>query len=280
MSFLTSTNPAFPVRLEGGARLGWSDDQSLGVKARSSVRLSSQLIQLKRKGGDLSVLPFEVILIPNSEQFRIRFKLAETDVTFICGRKDGQGGVAPFVSLFSEGMCRPDALFGVSAQVMEFQMDTFSTHRIAMRLAEVRGVINLLGNGMATNFLKRQLLLSGGGSWDAIIPNRADANLAGHVARMVLGVQGVWISDESNWEVRGVANLRPSLTDGSDWASEVRGQIIHRFELGENFLGEVGGTAQYSFWSIPGRSLGTYASDRDQHTLFLGALLGLHYNPK
>lgn len=281
VEFMTSVNPLFPVRLESGVRMGWTGSSStdLGVQARASVSLLGQVLELHRKGGDLKILPFELTLIPHSEQFRVRVQLAQNDVTFICSKSSGEGVIAPYASLFADGRCKPDAVFGVSAEVLQFQMDTFSTQRIAMRLAEVKGVINVLGNGMATDFLKRQLLLAGGASWDAIVPNQADPASGGQFPRLALTLSGLWISDDSHWEIRGFAGYRPSMMDMKDWAAELRTQIVHRFLLGYDFLGEVGGSAQYSHWSLPGRSLGTYASDRDQNTLFLGAVLGLSYDP-
>lgn len=282
MSFLGILNPGFPVKAEVGARVSFNDAQgNPGVGANAAVTLSDHLATFSNWGGDLNILPFEMTLIPNSENFRIRFIVADSEVAFICSKKDGSGLSGPYASMFAGEGCRPDAMFGMSARLFEFQADTFSTQRLAMRIAEVKGVLNFLRNGFSEEVLRRRLMAHAGASWDVIVPNRLEntqPGVGGHALRLDLGVSGLYISDDSHWEVRGFAGYRPNVTAWNDWAVEARAQVLYRFLLSYDFMAEIGGAAQYSHWSIPGRSLGTYASDRAQDSLFLGAMFGIHYD--
>ncbi len=257
-----------PVEVVGGARFGDSSSNAV-------IEFSTDLVSVDAQAGNLEAIGFEAIWIPQAGGFRLRFTLAESEVLFFCKDRDSGETSPPLVGLFQN--CSPDAQWGLGGKVFDYQHD-FGTGRDAIRWAELNVVYNFLKNGNGMNYLKRRLSAYAGLSLDSVgydgtpgAPNTGwDSALRGN-----FGISGLIRTANAKWEVRGFAGFRPNMIEWDDYAIESRLQVMYHLLLSDDMQGNIGIDASYSHWSTPSRSFGTFASDREENTGFLGLMFGL-----
>lgn len=273
--------------IEGGVRFGHG-------AADAAIRFGIDLVDLETMHGDVGILPFEAMWLPDAGGFRIRFTLADSEVSFFCTDLEGDiNAPQNFVNLYemiklslgaSPGRlpdgCRETGMVGLGGSLIDVQADT-GTGRWAVRWAEINAVLNFLRNGNSQSYLKRRLTAFAGASvdtvWPGSTPGAPDGN-ADTMLRLNMGVTGMLRTNDSRWEFRGYAGYRPSVTDWTDFAIEARAEVLYNLLFTPDLMGSIGLTGEYSYWSVPSRSVGTYASDRDLHTTFVGAMFRLHWN--
>lgn len=258
-------------RVDGGVRFGHGG-------ADAAVRFSMDLLNVDAMIGDLGALAFEAIYVPDAGGVRLRFTLADAEVLFFCTDFETGKIKAPLVGWVKYD-CRPDAVIGIGGKVTEIQWDT-NTGRVAARWLELQMVANLLANGNGFEYLQRRLNVFAGGSfetvWPGDVPGVADGD-ADVIGRLKLGVMGMIRSDDARIEVRGFAAYRPSVTDFSDFAIEAKTEFLYHLLFSDTVVGSLGLDAQYSYWTDPSRSIGEFASDRDRHSAYVGALFRLTF---
>ncbi len=140
--FQISPNFAFPVRVESGVRVTQGGAHPV-VKVGASV-LSIQ----NSKAGDLTVVPLEVTTIPGSQNLRIRFSLAESDVLLFCKRKGTgkqEGPGAGWLDSDENPTCEVER-WAIGGQLVHGQYDVLE-QRFGARWAEIKGIINFFTNG-------------------------------------------------------------------------------------------------------------------------------------
>lgn len=258
-----------PVEVVGGGRFG---DDSKGAV----IEFSTDGVSVDAQAGNLEVIGFEAVWIPQAGGFRIRFTLAESEVLFFCKDKESGETSPPLVGLFQN--CSPDAQWGVGGKVLDWQHD-FSTGRDALRWLELNVVYNFLKNGNGMDYLRKRLSAYAGLSFDSVgygsTPNAPDPRGWDSALRGNFGISGLIRTKDAKWEIRGFAGFRPNVIQWDDYAIESRLQVMYHLLLGDEMEGRVGVDASYSHWSTPSRSFGTFASDRDRDTAFVGLLFGL-----
>ena len=92
-----------------------------------------------------------------------------------------------------------------------------------------------------------------------------------------MGITGMFRTDNNKFEIRGYAGYRPNIVDWTDFQVEARFEAMYNFLFNRDFLGQVGLTADYTYASVPWHTIDQWASDRDQHTAFVGAMFRLMF---
>jgi YD repeat-containing protein len=267
---ITGVNLA-QVEVDGGVRFG-----NRGVDGAVRVRIEG--VDVDDVFGDARILPIEAIYVPGERGMRLRVSLAESDVLFFCSAESDGSLQAPVAGHFFHG-CRPTGVIGVGGRITEVQWDT-EAQRVAARWAEINFVVNLLGNGNAAEYLNRRLTAFLGMSADSIFPGPNDpiGTDSRHMARMNLGITGMFRTDDNNWEFRGYAGYRPNVAAWDDYAIEVRASVLRNLLLGDRVVGSIGAEASYTRWSVPGNSMGAFTSLTDTDTGFIGLIFGLRWH--
>ena len=257
---------ALPVQVSTGVRFGENG-------AQGAVRISTQVVGLDLPSGDASALMFDAVYLPDAGGLRVRFTLAETDVLFFCKDFDNKNH-PPVAAIFEN--CRPEGIVGIGGSLVQVQWDTAS-ERVVARWAEINAVLNFLRNGNGLDYLKHRLNGFLGASVDTIWYGMTPQTTGGSqtIVRANVGVTGMLRSDNNHWEIRGLAGYRPNVTDWSDFSIEVRTQALYHMLFSRDVMGDFGLDASYNYNSVPAHSFGQYASDREQHSAFLGAMFGI-----
>lgn len=265
---LTSPH-VLPIQVSGGVRFGENE-------AQAAVRISTQVLGIDVPVGDLNALMFDAVYVPEAGGFRVRFTLVDSDVLFFCTDDEGRTH-APIASLFQN--CRPDGKFGIGGSVPQIQWD-ITTGRVIARWAEINAVLNLLRNGNGLDYLKHRLNAFAGASVDTVwYGDTPGANGGGKtILRANVGIMGMLRSKDNRWELRGLAGYRPNVTAWNDFAIETRAQILHHMLFSDKVMGDFGIDGHYQYNTAPHNSMGVFASDRERHSAYLGAMFGVTWN--
>ncbi|MGZ3696591.1 MAG: hypothetical protein ACXWPM_10210 [Bdellovibrionota bacterium] len=256
-----------PLSFEAGVRIG--SNGTTGV-----VRFSTKLGGFEARGGNLDIITFEALYVPGEGGFRVRFNLADSQVLFFCEDKTTGHTHPPLAGIFST--CKPTGVIGLGGNLLQLQADT-DTHRWAARWAELNVVFNFLANGNSRDFLHKSLMGYIGASAETIWPGTTpgvESPGATSLARLNLGITGMIKSENNHWELRGYAGFRPSVVEWDDWAVEARVTTMYHLLLTKNEMATIGIDVDYSHWNIPEHSIGTFASDREKDSLYIGAMFG------
>jgi hypothetical protein len=254
--------------------------------AGAAVRFRANAGQVRSWGGDLDLIPFELIFLTGQDRgnFRIRFKIAESNVLFFCrGRGVGEDDDGPIIPPISSiiSTCREETgYFGIGGTIGEFQHDT-GTGRWASRILALQAVVNFLGNGGTQDYLRRQLVAFAGASWDYIWNQGNTPGATGNdqmLVRMNMGVMGMLRTDNNRFEIRGYAGYRPNVTDFTDYAVEVRAEALYNFLFNRDIAGQIGVETNFSYWSRPNLSIGPFASDRTNESMYIGAVFRMTFD--
>jgi len=257
---------------ETGVRFGHGE-------ADAAVRVGLDVASVDAPAGDLSAIVFEALYLPDAGGFRIRFSLAESQVLFFCrAPEDPETGkrkwIPPIMSLLSD--CEEEGFLGLGGNILEMQGDT-GTGRFGARWLELNLVLNALNNANSLAYLQNRLNFFTGFAVDTVwrkdTPGAPSPD-AESALRMNLGMMGMIRTNNNRFEMRAFAAYRPDMTDWSDFAVEAKTELLYHLLFGEkkNMLGSVGLSTEYSYWSKPENSIGEFASDRDQHSAYVGAL--------
>jgi len=258
------------LRLLGGPLLSPSGRDTAGG-------LQLTIIDAHMPLGDLSLGKFDFIGLSRSDPFRARFTLAESEVSFFC--HDSEGRLHPPAIGRIQQYCTPNASYGAGFKLLELQTDP-AAKRFAARWAEFTGSYNLLGNGQGLDYVRRHLNLIAGASLETVSTSVAvpDAEGARTRIRGLAGLSGLWRSADSHWEANGTLALRPGLIGQGgflgDTAAEARVTLLRHLLLSRSILLSAGLTGEVSYWKTPEDSIGTFASDRQRNTYFIGLVLG------
>lgn len=262
-----------PIEVTGGFRI---DEGGPSGAVRFGLNVGAVDVPV----GDLRVLPFEAIYIPEAGGFRIRVSLVDSQVLFFCKDENNpDSGVS--LGLFKALMgtppnCRPDGIVGVGGSVANINWDT-ATKRVAARWAEINLVLNMFANGNGSDYLRKHLNAFIGASVDTVWLGNTP-NTSGGVdtmARLNVGIQGMVRSDDNHWELRGAVAYRPNVIAWDDYAIEVKAQVMYHFLFNQSLMGTVGLDAEYQRWSVPSHSIGSFASDRERDSFFIGLMFGI-----
>jgi hypothetical protein len=255
------------VQVEGGIRYGQGG-------ADGAVRFNVTGASIDVPIGDLDVLTFDAIYVPDAGGFRIRFALAQSEVLFFC--KDEEGNTHPPLVGIAQN-CQPEGMIGIGGSILENQRDG-DTGRWAARWAELNFVLNFLRNGNSLEYLHRRLNLFLGASVDTVFPGSTPgAGGTETMPRLNMGISGMLRTQNNRWEIRGYAGYRPNVIAWDDWAVEARAQVMYHLLLSRNIMATIGLDTQYSHWSRPWHSMGPFASDRDRDSVFVGLLFGVTF---
>jgi hypothetical protein len=265
---LLSSIQIAPIRMEGGVRYGENG-------TNGAVKFSTEVVGMDVPVGDIHALMFDAIYLPDAGGFRLRFTLADSDVLFFCKDEDGKTH-APLAGLFAA--CKPEGWIGLGGKVSDIQWDA-KTKRVMARWAEVNAVFNFLRNGNGLDYLKKRLNAYAGLSADTIWYGSTPGAPAGDdrhtLARANVGISGMLRSDNNHFEIRGLAGYRPNITDWNDYTIEARTQVLYHLLLNKSIMGDIGIDAQYQYNTVPAHSMGDFASDRERHSAYVGAIFGL-----
>jgi hypothetical protein len=262
------------VQTEGGVT--FSNDSGTG----GAIKFSAQVINAETKSGDGQLLAFDAAYLGNgdSKTFRVRFTLADLEAIYICEDTENGGVSIPIFN--ADTSCKLHGVWsyiGFGGKLFEVQKDT-ATARLAFRWAEIHAVLNILGNSNEKDYLRRHFTLYAGTSLDTISYRQTPgAQGANTLPRGNFGVTGFLRSQDNLWEVRGLAGYRPNFKDFSDFSVEARLQALHNVLIGPESLLQLGLDTRYQYNTVPANSFGDFVSDRDHHSLFVGAVLGFYF---
>jgi hypothetical protein len=247
--------------IEGGVRTG-------SGPLEGAIRFGLEGVSADTRLGDLKLLAFDATWIPGSG-YRIRLTTVQSDALFFC--RDEEGTLhAPIVALLAA--CKPEAIWAVSGNLLTLQSDQErDRERLAMRWLELNAVLGLLQNGGSVEYLRQRLNLYLGASFDSVF--QGENSWTG--VRGNFGISGMIRSRNNAWELQGMAGVRPNLTDWSDIGIETRLSLVRNILVGRNVLLTPGLTFNYTHWTRPDRSIGSYSSIQEQDSLFVGLVFGV-----
>ena len=256
-----------PIQVQGGVRFG-------SGAADGAIRFDVQGAAMDVPAGDLEALAFEAVYVPDLHGVRIRFTLAHAEALYFCKDENGKEH-PPLLAILQN--CQPESL-GVGATIFQFQKDT-ETGRAVTRVIEGDFVYNFLKNGNTLDYLNKRLLLFLGSSLDVVSPGYTPGMTPGLkvVPRLNIGITGMIRSNNHHWEISGYAGYRPDFVQWDDYAIEVRMRALYHILFTKTIMGDFGVDAEYDHWSVPGESMGAYASDTVPDTGYVGAMFGLTF---
>ncbi|MCC7440731.1 MAG: hypothetical protein IT285_03800 [Bdellovibrionales bacterium] len=247
-----------------------------GGQAGGAVRFSLEGISLDTPVGDLDLLQFAAVYLPDAGGFRLRLKLADSDVLFFCRDADTGETHAPLMAMFNN--CVPEGIVGIGGSLLDFQWD-IQTSRVMARWLEANVVVNFLRNGNGTEYLNHRLTAFLGASLDTMFPGDVpggDPNTA-VMPRLNMGIAGMLRTANNRLEIHGYAGYRPNLLDFTDFAVEGEVKLLYNFLFSRNVMGQVGLHGAASYWSVPSHSIGDFASDQDRESIYVGGLFRLMF---
>jgi hypothetical protein len=206
--------------------------------------------------GHLSIGHFEWARFSATEPFRFRATAFQSHGGFFCVDSEGHLKL-PYVGKL-QGFCRPDSKTGMGFTLGEIQSEP-GRSRFSLRWLEARVVLNLLGNGHGTDSLSRR--------FDFFVGTGAESTYwsgAEHHLRAVAGVQGLFRTDNSRWELSTRISIRPSIygTPGfwkdKAWEGEISGQ--HHLPISDFAVASFGLTFRYDRTERPAVAIGSTAS--------------------
>ncbi len=253
-------------QLEGGVRF------SPGAESSGALRFSLPLLQANLPMGDLSLIGFEAIGVPERGGFRVRITTLESEALYFCkvGPEGEEENLSPFAALSQD--CQPDSAWGVGGTVVEYQHDSHP-ERWAARWLQLHAVYNFLKNGHAIERIERQLHALAGLS----VESTGSAKGTDHALRGNFAISGMIRSSGVGWELKGYAGFRPNLIAWDDWAAEARMELLYRVLFSRRWEGHFGLTTEATYWSQPDRSIGAFASSTEPVSAYVGLLFGVSF---
>jgi hypothetical protein len=250
----------------------------------AAVRFGTELFGIDQLTGDAHTIVFDASYVQDGG-LRVRFTLADTQVTYLCHDQKGKTLTPPF-SIKPLGDCKPEpgsamATIGAGGTLVQIQVDE-ATRRVAARWADLHAVINLLQNAGTQAYLRKRLEAYAGVNVDTLFYGNAPGAHGGSATlpRYGFGVSGLYRSDDYHWQIDGLAGFRQDVLDLSDYSFEARAQALYEILYSPKNIRtlNVGVDAEYQYNSDPLNSIGDFVSDRNRHSAYLGAILGFKFD--
>ncbi|HTL12474.1 MAG TPA: hypothetical protein VL588_08310 [Bdellovibrionota bacterium] len=239
--------------------------------AGGAIRFGMDVVGLNTPTGDLELIRFAALYLPDAGGVRLRIKLAETEAQFFCKDADSGESHAPFTAMFNH--CVPEGMVGVSGELLDFQWDIQSS-RLMARWLEANVVMNFLNNSNSEQYLGAHLMGFLGASLDTGFNVPGESGVA-VMPRLNMGVTGTLRTLNNHLQIEGYAGFRPNMADFSDYGLEGDVKVLYNFLFSPNVMGQVGVHASASYWSVPSHSIGEFASDHDAESIYVGGLFQL-----
>ncbi len=251
--------------------------------ARPNVNLGMTMLHIEFPALNFDAARFMVNYLPGGEGMRFTFSLADLQAAFICVDLNGRPHIPGIGRAFQ--YCRPDTGLAFSLNLLRIQWDSH-TQRFAGRWAVFNAVFDFFRGGHSMQRLRYY--------FDGMVGVNVDTVWSGNMPaaagtlrsngspqsnfRAFVGIANLVRSQDARWEFRSELIFRPAVIAGAsghfdDMQAEAHAHFLRQFQAGPRALGAVGIEASASYCQNPVNCIGTYASDSQPFSMYIGALI-------